>query len=157
MSENQESLSPGQTAKGTRRKGRELALQALYEADVTHHSAQEAVERLLGQGGVAEATQNLARDLVAGVLARGSDIDNALQASAPQWPVGQVSAVDRNVLRLAIYEILFNNMERSVPVGVVINEAVDLAKRFGSENSQRFVNGVLGTISKNYLAASQQS
>ena len=142
---------------GSRQKARVLALQALYEADLAHHSAPEALERLLGQSGVAEATQDLARKLVGGVMERGRDIDGVLQTAAPQWPVDQVSAVDRNVLRLAIYEILFNNMERSVPVGVVINEAVDLAKRFGSENSQRFVNGVLGNISKNHLAASQQS
>lgn len=129
-----------------------VALQALYEADLTHHSAKEALDCLLQESRLSEGSQELARHLVAGVVDRGQDIDNVLHASAPQWPVDQVATIDRNVLRLAIYEILFNNMERSVPSGVVINEAVDLAKRFGSENSQRFVNGVLGSVSKIHLA-----
>jgi len=138
---------------GSRQKARMVALQALYEADLTHHSAVEALNHLLQESRLSEGSQEIARRLVVGVAEHSQDIDKVLHASAPQWPVDQVAIIDRNVLRLAIYEILFNNMERSVPSGVVINEAVDLAKRFGSENSQRFVNGVLGSVSKIHLAA----
>lgn len=137
---------------GSRQKARIVALQALYEADLTHHSAIEALDHLLQESRLSDGSQALARHLVVGVVDHSQGIDDVLRASAPQWPVDQVATIDRNVLRLAIYEILFNNMERSVPRGVVINEAVDLAKRFGSENSQRFVNGVLGSVSRIHLA-----
>ena len=85
-----------------------------------------------------------ARELVRGVLTNRERIDNMIQTYAPAWPVAQLAAIDRNILRLAIFEILFNN---KVPVKAAINEAVELAKTFGSDNSPRFINGVLGSIS----------
>jgi N utilization substance protein B len=84
-----------------------------------------------------------ADELVHGVLEHLDAIDSTIQEVAPEWPIAQMARIDKNVLRLAIYEILFNN---SVPAKAAINEAVELAKSFGSDTSSRFVNGVLGTI-----------
>jgi N utilization substance protein B len=78
------------------------------------------------------------------VLTNKDRIDSIIQTHAPAWPVAQLAIIDRNILRLAIFEILLNN---KVPVKAAINEAVELAKTFGSENSPRFINGVLGTVS----------
>ena len=132
--------------KGRRRRARELALQALYEADIAGHDAREALEWLLGEAepGLPEETTEFGRELVSGVIQSREAIDNRLQRHAPNWPIQQISAIDRNVLRLAIFEILFNN---KIPMKVAINEAVDLAKTFGSDSSSRFVNGVLGAMS----------
>lgn len=130
-----------------RLKARGVALQALYEADTAHHAAQASVDRLLPESRLSQEAQEYARGLVLGVVRHLQEIDRILQEAAPLWPLDQVAVIDRNVIRLAIYEILFNNRERPTPVGAVINEAVELAKRFGSENSPRFVNGVLGKVS----------
>jgi N utilization substance protein B len=83
-------------------------------------------------------------DLVEGVLGNEEEIDKVIERYAPAWPVAQMALIDRNILRLAIFEILFNN---KVPVKVVINEAVELAKMFGGDNTPKFINGVLGTVS----------
>lgn len=84
------------------------------------------------------------KDLVEGVLGNKEEIDKVIERYAPAWPVAQMALIDRNILRLAIFEILFNN---KVPVKVVINEAVELAKTFGGDNTPKFINGVLGTVS----------
>ena len=101
-----------------RRLGRAFAFQALYEMDLAHHPPAQVLQRL------AEA------------------IDGVIQERAPLWPLAQMSAVDRNVLRIGLYESLFGNA--TVPLRTAINEAVELAKLFGSETSAKFVNGVLG-------------
>ena len=129
---------------GVRRRARTVALQALFEVDSVGHDAGEALERLLAEASLPEEGVNFARELVSGVLTNKERIDNMIQTHAPAWPVWQLSAIDRNILRLAIFEILLNN---KVPVKAAINEAVELAKTFGSENSPRFINGVLGTVS----------
>ncbi len=102
------------------------------------------VERLLAEAELSEANAAFVRELVSGVLQNKDEIDRSIQKFAPAWPVEQIALVDRNVLRLAIFEILFDN---KVPVKVAVSEAVELAKNFGSENSSRFVNGVLGSVS----------
>lgn len=84
------------------------------------------------------------REMVKGVIRNKEKIDQNIQRFAPTWPVAQIPAIDRNILRLAIFEILFDNR---VSVKIAINEAVELAKKFGSENSSKFINGVLGSIS----------
>lgn len=127
-----------------RRKARILALQALYEADAAGHPAEGALERLLGEAKLSEESAAFARELVAGVVRHREDADRRIQDFAPAWPVAQLPVIDRNVLRLAIFEILIDNR---VPVKVAINEAVELAKTFGSDNSPKFVNGVLGAVS----------
>jgi transcription antitermination protein NusB len=135
-----------------RRLGRALAFQALYEMDQGHHPPSQVLDRLAQAFGesawspypppvVADATR-YARELVDGVLAKRTAIDAVIQERAPLWPLAQMSAVDRNVLRIGLYESLFGNA--TVPLRTAINEAVELAKLFGSETSAKFVNGVLG-------------
>ena len=128
---------------GIRRKARTVALQVLFEVDRAGHDPEEILGRLVEEISLSEEGALFARELVDGVLKNKERIDSTIQTYAPAWPVAQLAAIDRNILRLAIFEILFNN---KVPVKAAINEAVELAKTFGSENSPKFVNGVLGTI-----------
>ena len=135
-----------------RRLGRALAFQALYEMDLGHHPPGHVLERLAEGFGEAVASPypveilrdatNYAQELVRGVLSNRADIDGLIQLRAPLWPLAQMSAVDRNVLRIGLYESLYRNAK--VPLRTAINEAVELAKLFGSETSAKFVNGVLG-------------
>ena len=129
---------------GARRKARALALQALYEIDSAGHGVEEVLTHFLAEERLTEENANFTRGLVRGVIQNMGKIDESIQKFAPAWPIEQVPVVDRNILRLAIFEILLNN---KVPVKVAINEAVELAKTFGSENSSKFVNGVLGSVS----------
>ena len=130
-------------AHGERRQARTVAMQTLYEVDTTGHDAEETLEHnVMGQRLSVEA-HAFAEELVRGVLARLDDIDAQIALVASDWPLSQMARIDKNILRLAIYEILYNN---SVPAKAAINEAVELAKTFGSDTSSRFVNGVLGAI-----------
>ena len=129
---------------GARRRARALALQALYEVDAAGHDAAEVVSRLLAGEELAEENTSFVHELVNGVIQNKKKIDENIQSFAPAWPIEQMPIVDRNILRLAIFEILIDN---KVPVKVAINEAVELAKTFGSNNSAKFVNGVLGSFS----------
>jgi N utilization substance protein B len=130
---------------GARRKARSLALQALYEIDSTRHIAEEVVTRLLAENELSEENNAFVRELVSGTIQHKVKLDENIRRFAPAWPIEQISVVDRNILRLAIFELLFNN---KTPIKVAINEAVELAKSFGSDNSARFVNGVLSSVSK---------
>ncbi len=129
---------------GARRKTRAIALQALYEVDSTGHEMQAVLDRLLSEAGLSEENAAFAHSLLSGVIKNKEEIDRNIQSFAPAWPIEQIPMVDRNILRLAIFEVLLDN---KVPVKVAINEAVELAKMFGSENSPKFVNGVLGSVS----------
>jgi len=129
---------------GARRKARALALQALYEIDSVGHEAGEVVTRLLANEALSEENAAFTRELVSGVIHNKETIDQNIRRFAPAWPIEQIPVIDRNILRLAIFELLFDN---KVPVKVAINEAVELAKRFGSDSSPKFVNGVLGSVS----------
>ncbi len=129
---------------GPRRKARAIALQALYEVDTTRHEVDGVLRRLLTGGNLSEDNNTFVRHLVSQVLQHRGEIDRNIQQFAPAWPVEQLSVIDRNILRLAISEILFDNI---VTVKIAINEAVELAKKFGGENSSKFVNGVLGSVS----------
>lgn len=126
-----------------RRQSRVIALQALYEADVTGHSAAEILARLRAEGTTAPETLEYASDLIAGVRSNRRPIDDHIAAAAPAFPIDQLPTVDRNVLRLAIFELLH---AADVPPRAAINEAVEIAKDYGGDGSGRFVNGVLGTI-----------
>ncbi len=130
--------------KGARHKAREIALQVLYEIDAVGHKPEDALARILSRIEVTEDVVGFARELVNGVIQNRAQLDQNIRDFAPAWPLDQISIVDRNILRLAIYEILHDN---KIPVKVAINEAVELAKTFGSNNSSRFVNGVLGSVS----------
>jgi len=129
---------------GVRHKARAIALQALYEVNSVGHDVEKVLPRLLEEGGLSGENADFARGLVGGVIKNKKEIDRHIENFAPAWPVEQIPIVDRNILRLAIFEILLDN---SVPVKVAINEAVELAKTFGSDSSPRFVNGVLGSVS----------
>lgn len=134
-----------------RHQARTLALQILYEADVAAHPAAEVMERYAADLSLPQPVRRYMERLVTGVLRDLERIDAEIGAAAPAFPVEQLPPVDRNILRIAIYEL---RNEHDVPIKAAINEAVELAKRFGGENSSRFVNGVLGTIAGN-LASSR--
>ena len=129
---------------GKRHKARTLALQALYEIDAVARKPEAVTERLLGEAGLDAGNSEFVRELVKGTLQNREEIDTHIHKHAPAWPVDQIAIIDRNILRLAIFEILFDN---KVPVKVAVSEAVELAKAFGSEKSSKFINGVLGTVS----------
>jgi transcription antitermination protein NusB len=126
-----------------RRESRAIALQTLFEADMVHHDAVEVLERHLAESTLPSEGADFARELVGGVVANLDRLDRIIAEAAPSWPVEQMAKIDKNILRLAIYEILIDN---KVPVKAAINEAVELAKRYGGDSSSRFINGVLGTI-----------
>ncbi|MCO5222391.1 MAG: transcription antitermination factor NusB [Thermomicrobiales bacterium] len=126
-----------------RRQARTLALQVLYEADQTAHDWREVLERSVESETPNPETAAYARLLTEGIAEHRKAIDREIELAAPAFPIGQISPVDRNALRIAIFELRYSS---DVPVKVAINEAVELAKRFGGESSGRFVNGVLGTV-----------
>jgi len=128
---------------GVRRQGRMIALQTLYEYDTAGHRVEEVLGRHASLRHLPPRVIEFARELAQGVLSHLPVIDHEIQQAAQEWPLQQMAKIDKNILRLAIYEILFNN---TVPAKAAINEAVELAKTFGSDASSRFVNGVLGTI-----------
>ena len=129
---------------GTRRRARTIALKTLYEVDSATRVAESVVERYLTEENLTDENKAFIRELVSGVVENKTAIDENIRKFAPAWPVDQLALIDRNILRLAIFEILFDN---KVPVKVAVSEAVELAKTFGSKNSSRFINGVLGTVS----------
>lgn len=132
-----------------RHLGRMLALQTLYEYEFRIQledkwaDASEILKRNLERYKSSVEDTRFVERLVSGVLAHLAELDEALRPLAPEWPLEQISRIDRAVLRLGLYELLLS--EDKVPYKVVINEAVELAKAFGSDNSGKFVNGVLGT------------
>lgn len=135
-----------------RRKARRAALQALYEIDTTTHKpgpvleARQATARLEAEG------LAFLRWIISGVVAHKDDMDRLIAQYAPEWPVDQLAVIDRNILRMSIFELL--NPDSDAPSKVVVNEAVELAKIFGSDSSPRFINGVLGTALKEIAATS---
>ena len=136
-----------------RHQARISALQALFEIDCAHHNPIAVIERRLQDAPLPEAGAEFARDLVRGVSQQQEYLDLLVGRYAPEWPVDQIAIIDRNILRMAIYEIL---MRDDTPVKVAINEAVELAKEFGSDSSGRFVNGVLGSLVSAEGTASKQ-
>ena len=135
-----------------RHLGRIVALQTLYEYEFrlscndTNLDVDEILQRNIHRYHDSIDDQDFIVKLVKGVIHEQTDLDAALQPVAPEWPIDQIARMDRLVLRLGLYELLH---EPSVPPKVVINEAVELAKAFGGENSSKFVNGVLGTVLRN--------
>jgi len=117
----------------------------LFEIDLTGHEPSKVLQQRLAEEELPVSGIPFATKLVMGVQAALARIDEVIQEIAPDWPIDQVAPVDRNILRLAIYEIIV----AETPVKVVINEAVELAKLFGSDSSHRFINGVLGTLVRN--------
>lgn len=132
-----------------RHLGRIVALQSLYEYEFRVQSEDESVDitevltRNLDRYADAIDDKEFIATLVEGVIRERTSLDSKLQPIAPEWPIEQIARIDRNILRLGLYELLFS--KDSIPPKVAINEAVELAKAFGSDNSSKFINGVLGT------------
>ena len=124
-------------------------MQSLYEWDFSGEKSdlEKIVERNIEEFGPGLEDKTFIWQLVTGVVANLKEIDEIIAKAAPQWPIEQISIVDRNVLRIGIYELLYEDKE-AVPPKVAINEAIELAKSFGGENSGKFINGVLGTVYK---------
>ena len=133
-----------------RHLARSVVLQSLFEWDTTHASDAEAVNiltRNVVEFGGDDVDRPFIDNLLKGVLAKKADIDLVIEKAAPEWPLERIAPVDRNILRLGLYELLFADRAQ-VPAKVAINEAIELAKTFGGDSSGRFVNGVLGAVYK---------
>lgn len=132
----------------SRHLARSIAMQTLYEWDFNGRNSRDAnaiIEKNVEEFGPGIEDKGFPRRLVTGVLENVDQIDNIIEKAAPEWPLNQIAMVDRNVLRLGLYELLFGDYQ-AVPPKVAINEAIELAKSFGGEASGKFVNGVLGTV-----------
>ena len=127
--------------KRERRRARSKALQALYEIDSVGHPAEEVIARY-GEDLSPEAREFM-NTIVHGTRESEEEVDSMLEEAAPEWPISELAVIDRNILRLSLWELLIWG---ETPVKVAINEAVVLAKRYGSDSAPRFVNGVLGTL-----------
>ena len=133
----------------SRHLARSIAMQTLYEWDFS--GMKEDTTKLTEKNivefgpGLEDVNKDFIRTLVHGVLEHRSSIDQIIEKAAPEWPLDQITMVDRNVLRLGLFELLYGNKEE-VPPKVAINEAIELAKNFSGESSGKFVNGVLGTV-----------
>jgi len=128
---------------GLRRRARIRAFQVLYEVDGARHTATEAFESRSIEDPLPRPADEFARKLIEGSIDHLGEIDATISTHAPTWPLSQMSMVDRNILRIAIFEILIG---RETPPKVAINEAVEVSKIFGADSAPRFVNGVLGSI-----------
>jgi N utilization substance protein B len=134
----------------SRHLSRSIAMQSLYEWDFSGKQPERLkgiVEKNIKEFGPGLEDTNFVRQLVDGVVANLPQLDKIIEKAAPEWPIDQINIVDRNVLRLGLYEILYSKKEE-VPPKVAINEAIELAKTFGGESSGKFINGVLGTVFK---------
>ncbi|NTW97976.1 MAG: transcription antitermination factor NusB [Oscillochloris sp.] len=132
-----------------RHRVRIAALQILFEVDATDHPLDVVYERSLAEEELPSDGERFLSRIVFGSWEHRSYLDRIIEEAAPNWPVTQMPGVDKAILRIAIFELLIDEVEQT-PVKAVINEAVELAKHFGSDNSSRFVNGVLGTVVSRY-------
>jgi N utilization substance protein B len=128
--------------RGGRHPARRLALQTLFEIDFNRADAKETWTRGAFRAGLSDEAAAFAWEIVEGVLAHRKELDSEIATLAPEFPLDQMAKIDRNILRIALYEL---RVSGDAPAGVVIDEAVELAKLFGSEASPKFVNGVLAT------------
>jgi len=126
-----------------RHQARVLALQALYEIDCANHPLDIVIEQRLREAATAVVADKFCRHLVVNVIRHKAVLDSFIHQYAPEWPLNQMAYIDRNILRMAIFEFA---IEDKTPLKVAINEAVELAKTFGSDSAPRFVNGVLGAL-----------
>jgi len=129
----------------SRTRARSLALQALYEIDISNHPPAEVMKARLEDSSLSDDLAEFVRQIIFGVLPITAQLDQAISRYAPEWPIDQIAAIDRNILRIACWEFAVNE---GTPVKVAINEAVELAKTYGSDSAPRFVNGVLGSLAE---------
>lgn len=136
------------TSKSARRTARSLILQILYEIDVARHDPAETMANHLEGTELDEEMERFVREMVRGTVEHVVELDVYVHQIAPEWPVEQMAPIDRNILRMAIEELRYHP---ETPVRVAINEAVELARLFGSESSRRFINGALGTFASRHM------
>ncbi len=137
----------------SRTRARSLALQALYEIDIANHPPAETFQERLADAPLSDDLAEFARQIIFGVLALIPELDQIIAKNAPEWPLDQIAAIDRNILRMACWEFAVSD---GTPIKVAINEAVELAKMFGSDSAPRFVNGVLGSLADHQHEITQQ-
>jgi N utilization substance protein B len=131
---------------GPRRKAREYALQMLFQWDITHEAIDQIVTTFFqNQPEDSHATIDFARQLVTGAVEHVEKIDEIIKRHAENWRLDRMATVDRNILRLAVYEFL---SDKEIPKTVIINEAIEIARRFSAQESPQFINGVLDSIKK---------
>ena len=128
---------------GVRREGRELALQILYSLDLNPLKMQETLQLFRENSRSAANVRIFAEELVAGVMANREDIDRKIEEKSRNWAISRMARVDLNILRLAVYEL---NFRKDIPKNVTMNEAIEVAKKFGTEDSPAFINGILDEI-----------
>ncbi len=130
-----------------RTRARSIALQALYEIDMTGHPPEVVIAERLSETPMEDNLGDFARKIVFGIQPIVTELDEIIARHAPEWPLDQVAVIDRNIMRIALWEIAVSN---ETPLKVAINEAVELGKIYGSESTPRFVNGVLGSLALHY-------
>jgi len=128
-----------------RTRARSLALQVLYEVDIANHPPGEIFKLRLEDAPLSEDLAEFARQIIFGILPLTQTLDHLIAKYAPEWPLEQIAAIDRNILRMALWEFAVSG---ETPLKVAINEAVELAKLYGSDSAPRFVNGVLGALAE---------
>ena len=126
-----------------RTKARGIALQVLYEVDITSHAPGQAIQERLEAEQLEKGLADFVSQIVSGVMPITENLDNFIAQHAPDWPLDQVAVIDRNIIRIALWEYA---VAGCTPVKVAINEAIELAKMYGSDSTPRFVNGVLGSL-----------
>ncbi len=149
------------TNKDPRHLARKVALQTLYQLSIRKDDSEPTIDDLIQKTfqsmeevyAEKNVKYDMAEDLIRGAIGNKESIDSIIGKCAPEWPVDQISRIDANILRIAIYELLYR---KEAPVKVTIDEAVELAKEFGSDASSKFVNGVLGTVVKEHVENSNQ-
>lgn len=137
----------------SRRKARFIAFQSLFELDFQDFKKEKLEGGLILLRNIQEFSGNEQKDFIEflfnGVIKKREIVDKMIEKAAPEWPLSQINLIDRNVLRLGIFELIFGD-HKTVPPKVAINEAIEIAKAFGSDSSGRFINGVLGTIYREF-------
>ena len=128
-----------------RTRARSLALQVLYEVDMANHPPGEVFKTRLEEFPLTEELTEFARQIIFGIIPLTQELDQLIAKYAPDWPLDQIAAIDRNILRMALWEFA---IQGETPIKVAINEAVELAKHYGSDSAPRFINGVLGSLAE---------
>jgi N utilization substance protein B len=126
-----------------RTRARSAALQALYEIDIAGHPLGIVLEERIVEAELEDSLAEFARQIVTGVVPLAEQLDHFIAQHAPEWPLDQIAIIDRNILRIALWEIAVSD---ETPIKVAINEAIELSKTYGSDSTPRFVNGVLGSL-----------
>jgi transcription antitermination protein NusB len=137
----------------SRTRARCLALQVLYEVDIANHPPAEVFRERLEDTPLSDELAEFVRQIVFGVFPLIHELDHVIEKYAPEWPLDQIATIDRNILRISCWEFAIQN---ETPVKVAINEAVEIAKLYGSDSAPRFINGVLGSLAEHQYEIRQQ-